>query len=97
LENQKVAMANDYSGMAYGMQKDIEAKKKQLQLFENSIIPALQKNYQSSLLGYEQNTEELFTLYDAWQTLSSTELEYLDQLQQLLNMQVSLEKLLEIK
>lgn len=97
LESQKETMANEYSGMAYGMQQDITAKKKQLLLFENNIIPALRKNYQSTLLGYEQNTEELFTLYDAWETLNDTQLEYLDQLQQLLNMQVNLEKLLEIK
>jgi outer membrane protein TolC len=97
LESQKETMANEYSGMAYGIQQDIAAKKRQLQLFENNIIPALRNNYQSMLLGYEQNTEELFGLYDAWETLNSTQLEYLDQLQQLLNSQVSLEKLLEIK
>ena len=90
-------MANEYSGMAYGIQQDIAAKKRQLQLFENNIIPALRNNYQSMLLAYEQNTEELFGLYDAWETLNSTQLEYLDQWQQLLNSQVSLEKLLEIK
>jgi outer membrane protein TolC len=97
LENQKLIMANEYSGMAYGLQQDIDAKRKQLQLFENNIIPALRRNYQSMLLAYEQNTEELFGLYDAWETLNSTELEYLDQLQQLLNMRVNLEKLLQIK
>jgi len=97
LQSQKEVMANEYSGMAYGMQQDITAKKRQLQLFENNIIPALRKNYQSTLLAYEQNTEELFALYDAWQTLNSTQLDYLDQQQQLLNMQVDLEKLLEIK
>jgi len=97
LENQKQVMANEYSGMAYGMQQDIAAKKKELQLFENNIIPALRKNYQSVLLAYEQNTEELFGLYDAWEALNNTQLEYLDQLQQLLNMQVNFEKLLQIK
>ena len=74
LENQKQMMANEYSGLAYGMQQDISAKKKQLLLFENNIIPALRKNYQSTLLAYEQNTEELFTLYDAWETLNNTQL-----------------------
>ena len=48
-------------------------------------------------LGYEQNTEELFELYDAWETLYMTQLEYLDQLQQLLVIQVELERILEIK
>ena len=48
-------------------------------------------------LSYEQNTEELFTLYDAWESSYKTQLEYLDQLQQLLLMQVELERILEIK
>jgi outer membrane protein TolC len=97
MESEKQMMANEYSGLAYGMQQDIISKKKQLQLFENNIIPALRKNYQSTLLAYEQNTEELFTLYDAWETLNSTELAYLDTTEKLLTMQVELEKLLEIK
>jgi outer membrane protein TolC len=97
LESQKQMMANEYSGMAYGMQQDITARKKQILLFENNIIPALRKNYQSTLLAYEQNTEELFALYDAWETLNSAQLEYFDELQQLLIVQVNLEKLLQIK
>jgi outer membrane protein TolC len=97
LQEQQAAMANEYSGAAYQMQQDIAAKKKQVALFENNIIPALRKNYQSNLLAYEQNTEELFELYDGWKTLNNTQLEYLNQLQQLLSVQVDLEKLLEIK
>ena len=96
-EEQKKSIANEYSGLAYQMQQDIESKKKQIQLFENNIIPALQKNYESTQLAYQQNTEELFELYDAWETLNNTQLEYINQLQQLLSMQVDLEKLLEIK
>ncbi len=97
LEEQKASMANDYSGMAYQMQQDITAKKKQVLLFENNILPALKKNYESTQLGYEQNTSELFELYDAWETLNNSEIEYFDQLQQLLSMQVDLEKLLQVK
>ncbi|MGE5108389.1 MAG: TolC family protein [Sphingobacteriales bacterium] len=97
LSQQKQMMANEYSGMAYGMKTDIEVKKKQIKLFEDNIIPALRKNYQTMQLGYEQNTEELFMLYDAWETLNMTQLEYLEQVQQLLAMQVELEKILEIK
>jgi len=97
LEEQKKSIANEYSGLAYQMQQDIESKKKQVHLFENNIIPALQKNYESTQLAYQQNTEELFELYDAWETLNNTQLEYIDQMQQLLSMEVDLEKLLEIK
>ena len=97
LEDQKLSMATEYRGMAYQMQENIAAKKKQIGLFDKNIIPALKKNYEIMLLGYEQNTEELFELYDSWETLNDTQLEYLNQLQDLLRMQVELEKLLEIK
>jgi outer membrane protein TolC len=97
LQSQKAMMANEYSGMAAGMRAEIELKKKQLKLYEDNIIPALKNNYKTMQLGYEQNTEELFMLYDAWETLNMVQLEYLEQLQQLLIMQVQLEKVLEIK
>lgn len=97
LNQQKQMLVNEATGNAYGMQADVELKKKQIKLFQENIIPALQKNYQTMQLGYEQNTEELFTLFDAWETLNMTQLEYLQQLQDLLMMQVELERILEIK
>lgn len=97
LNQQKQIIVNESTGMAYGMQNDIELRKKQIKLFDENIIPALRKNFQTMQLGYEQNTEELFTLFDAWETLNMTQLEYLQQLQDLLTMQVELERILEIK
>ena len=97
LNQQKQVIINESTGIAYEMQNDIELKKKQIKLFDENIIPALRKNFQTMQLGYEQNTEELFTLFDAWETLNMTQLEYLQQLQNLLMMQIELEKILEIK
>ena len=97
LQSQKLMMLNEYSGMAYSMRNEIALKKKQLKLYEENIIPALKNNYKTMQLGYEQNTEELFMLFDAWETLYMTQLEYLDQLQQLLTNQAQLERILEIK
>ena len=97
LNQQKQMLVNEATGLAYGMQSDIEVKKKQIKLFDENIIPALRKNFQTMQLAYEQNTEELFSLFDAWETLNMTQLEYLQQLQDLLMMQVALEKVLEIK
>ena len=97
LNQQKQMIINEASGMAYGMRNEIETKQKQIKLYENNIIPALRNNYKTMQLGYEQNTEELFMLFDAWETLNMTQLDYLDQLQQLLIMQSDLEKILEIK
>ena len=94
---QKQTIINEATGMAEGMRNEIEAKKKQIKLFEENIIPALQKNFQTMQLAYENNTEELFTLYDAWEALYKAKLEYLDQLQQLLLMQTELDRILQIK
>jgi outer membrane protein TolC len=88
---------NKAAGEAEGLISSIKSKKDQLQLFEQNIIPALKKNYQVTQLAYEQNTGELFELLDAWQTLNMTEFDYLDQLQELLNLQVELDKILEQK
>ena len=95
LNQQKQTIINEASGMAQGMRNEIEAKKKQIKLFEDNIIPALRRNFQTMQLAYENNTEELFELYDAWETLNMTQLEYLDQLKQLLLMQVEMERILE--
>ena len=90
-------MINEATGISYGLQQEIDSKQKQINLFRENILPALNRNFRTMQLGYEQNTEELFTLYDAWETLNMTQLEYLDQLQDLLLMQVELERVLEIK
>ncbi|MBN8673381.1 MAG: TolC family protein [Chitinophagales bacterium] len=97
LQSQKEMMVNEYSGMAYGMRNELELKKKQLKLYDENIIPALRNNYKTMQLGYEQNTEELFMLYDAWETLYMTQLEYTELLNKLLQLQVTLERLMEKK
>jgi outer membrane protein TolC len=97
LYQQKQTMIDEATGMSYSIQRSIISKQKQIKLFEENIIPALHKNFQTMQLAYEENTEELFTLYDAWQTLDMTQLEYLDQVKELLLMQVELERILEIK
>jgi len=97
LNQQKQSLINEASGMAVGIQNEIQSRQKQIKLYEDNIIPALRRNFQTMQLGYEQNTEELFTLYDAWETLNMTQLQYFDQLQQVLLMQVEMERIMEIK
>jgi outer membrane protein TolC len=97
LQSQKQMMLNEYSGMAYGMRNELDLKKNQLKLYENNIIPALRNNYKTMQLGYEQNTEELFMLFDAWETLYMTQIQYLDLQSQALNIQVGIDRLIEKK
>ena len=95
LQSQKDVMLNEYRGMAYGMRNELELKKKQLKLYDDNIIPALRNNYKTMQLGYEQNTEELFMLFDAWETLNMTQLEYTELLNQALKIQVAIDRLIE--
>jgi cephalosporin-C deacetylase-like acetyl esterase len=66
-----------------------------LKIFEESIIPALKNYYKTMQLGYEQNTEELFMLYDAWEKLNMKHLEYIELLNQALRIQVTIERIVE--
>lgn len=96
-ELQRQAVINEALGEAYSAKAEILSRQKQINLYEQEIIPALRRNYQTTQLAYEQNTEKLFVLYDAWDQFNKIQMEWLDQLQQLLVMQAELERILEIK
>ncbi|MFY9308676.1 MAG: TolC family protein [Bacteroidia bacterium] len=95
--SQQQAMVNNTSGTLQRLKSQIKNKKEQILLYEKTIIPSLRKNYQVTLLAYEQNTEELFMALDAWQNLKVAQLGYLELLNNLLQFQVQYEKELEIK
>lgn len=97
LQSQKAMMANEYSGMGYSMRNELELKKQQLKLYNENIIPALRNNYKTMQLGYEQNTGELFMLFDAWETLYMAQMEYTETLNQALKIQVAIDRLIENK
>lgn len=97
LEEERQAMVNEAEGAAYGLQRALDAKRRQVKVLEEQVLPALRKNFQTLELAYEQNTEELLSVYDAWDTLDKTQLEYWDDVEQVLLMQVELKKVLEIK
>jgi len=97
LNEQKHMMINEATGEQQSTLSAIESKKKQIELYQKNIIPALQNNYQTMQLSYEQNTGELFELFDSWKTLKMTQMEYFNQLQELLLMQVEMDQVLEQK
>ncbi|GGB02023.1 hypothetical protein GCM10011511_26590 [Puia dinghuensis] len=97
LEDERQAMVNDATGAAYGLQRALDAKRRQVKVLEEQVLPALQKNLQTLELAYEQNTEELLSVYDAWASLDNTKMEYWDGVEQVLLMEVELKKVLEVK
>lgn len=97
LRNQQQMIVNEATGMAASTYTELELKKKQMALYVQQIIPALRRNFQTMQLAYEQNTEELFPLFDAWEALNMTQMEYLDQLSKALQMQAELMRIIEMK
>jgi outer membrane protein, heavy metal efflux system len=96
-KNRQQTIINQTTGELRKIQEEIRNKKAQLALYQNTILSSMKKNYQTSLLAYEQNTEELFMVLDAWVNLKTSQLGYLDLLKDLLLLQVQYEKQLEIK
>lgn len=96
-QKQKEAIINEATGMAESIQWRILSQKKQISIYEKTMLPALQKNYKASLLAYEQNTEDLFVVLDAIQALQMARMELLDKMQELLLLQIEYEKTIEQK
>jgi outer membrane protein TolC len=95
MRRERQAVLNEATGMIASMQSEIETKGQQIKNYRERILPALRKNYQVTLQAYEQNTAELPLVINAWETLNMTQMQYLDTLNELLQMQVTYERELE--
>jgi outer membrane protein TolC len=94
---QKQMILNEATGMISGMTNELTALKKQYEVAQKSIIPALKKNYETSILAWQNNTGDLFATLDAWEALNMAQIDALDKLQSILAAQVEIEKQLETK
>ncbi len=92
---QKQMILNEATGMISGMNTELINLKKQYDIAEKSIIPALKRNYDTAVLAWQNNTGELFAVLDAWEALNMAQMESLDKLQSILTTQVAIEKQLE--
>ena len=94
---QKQMILNEATGMISGMNNELTALKKQYEVAQKSIIPALKKNYETEILAWQNNTGDLFATLDAWEALNMAQIDALDKLQSILAAQVEIEKQLETK
>jgi hypothetical protein len=53
---------------------------KQYEIVIKSIIPALKRNYDTTVLSWQNNTGDLFVVLDAWEALNMAQLDKLDKL-----------------
>ncbi|SDG12581.1 TolC family protein [Mucilaginibacter gossypii] len=92
LQQKKLDMLNQAAGALAGIRADMHSKKRQLNNYQQNIIPALQNSYKSALQAYDQNTGDLPSVLVGIKDLQTARLEALDRLQELLNLQVAYEK-----
>jgi len=78
MRRQREALLIETQGMLGGMVGPINNMQRQLTNYAEKIIPALRKNYESMLLAYEENREQLPAVLDGWEALNMAQLEYLN-------------------
>ncbi len=89
------ALLIEARGMLAGMATQLSRMQQQLVNYETKIIPALRKNYETLMLAYEENREQLPIVIDGWEALNMTQMEHLEKLEEYYNMIVRYEKELE--
>ena len=82
-------------GMLVGMSAKLKGMQGQLENYLTKIIPALQKNYETVMLAYEENKEQLPMVIDGWEALNMAQMEYLNKREEYYIMIVNYEKELE--
>ncbi|QEC69705.1 hypothetical protein FRZ67_21270 [Panacibacter ginsenosidivorans] len=70
---------------------------RQLDNYDKNVLPSYQKNLESNMLTYRQNTGNFFVLLDAWNMLLMKQLERIDKLGQVFTLQSEYEYQREIK
>ena len=97
LQESRNALVNETLGTLDLLRAEITNKQQQLDLYDRAIVPAMRSNYGTALLAYEQNTEELFMVLDAWQNLRMVQLARLDLVKDLSLLYTSYDEQLEIR
>jgi outer membrane protein TolC len=95
MKYERASLLNELRNMASSEENEIMTLKKQIENYEVRIVPALKKNYETLMIAYEENKEELSEVIDAWETLNETQMQYLDTIQKYYETIVNYEKILE--
>lgn len=95
MQKNRQAILLEARGMLAGMTKQLLRMKQQLSNYEQRIIPALRKNYETTMLAYEENREQLPNVIDGWEAMNMAQMEYLEKVEEYYTMIVRYEKELE--
>lgn len=92
MKKEKEGILLESKGMLEGMAAQLVRMQQQLSNYQKKILPALRKNYETLMLAYEENREQLPIVIDGWEALNMAQLEYLNKLQDYYTMIVRYEK-----
>jgi hypothetical protein len=95
MQRSREAILIEARGMLAGMASQLVRMKQQLENYDQKIIPALKKNYETLLLAYEENREQLPIVIDGWEAMNMAQMEYLNKMQEYYLMIVRYEKEIE--
>lgn len=95
MRRERESTLNELQGMTASMVNEIKTLKQQISNYEKKIIPVLHKNYETLMLAYQENREELYIVIDAYETLLMAQTQYLDTMNRYFEMIVNYERLLE--
>ncbi|NOS90848.1 MAG: TolC family protein [Cyclobacteriaceae bacterium] len=95
MKRERESILNELQGMIASMVNEVNTLNQQVGNYEKRIIPVLRKNYETLMLGYQENREELYIVLDAYETLIMAQSQYLDTLRRYYETIVTYEKLLE--
>ena len=95
MQKGKEAIIIEARGMLAGMASQLIRMKQQLENYDKKIIPALKKNYETLLLAYEENREQLPIVIDGWEAMNMAQMEYWNKMQEYYLMIVRYEKEIE--
>ena len=97
LQNQKTALLNEAVSKANLLFNTMASLKAEIKMYGRKIIPAAEDYYKTSMLAYEQNSEDLEAVLMAINKYQMVKSDYLEKLSDLMQMQAEYEKELEIK
>lgn len=95
MRSEREAMLTTMMGMTKSMETELLTMEKQLNNYEQKILPALNKSMKVSMLSYKENKLDLNSMIDSWEAINMAQMNYLDQLQRFYNMIVEYEKNVE--
>ena len=95
MKKEKEGILLESRGMLAGMASQLLRMQQQLDNYQKKILPALEKNYETLMLAYEENREQLPIVIDGWEAMNMAQMEYLNKMQDYYTMIVRYEKEIE--